>query len=80
MNNNIWRYLLGVAVSIILLGVTGWVGHLQGRLNSMIEIQGQRGERLSSLEAQFISIGGRLSRIELLADRIYERQAERRTP
>ena len=73
-SNGLVRYLFSVAVGIVVLAVSGWVGHLQGRLTALTEIVSQRGERVATLEAQSTAINARLARIELVLDRLYERQ------
>ena len=76
MNGNgtkLWIWLVGVLVSIIIAGGGAWMGVIQANLSSVEDLQRQRGERISMLEARQVVLEAQLSRIEQKLDALLAR-------
>lgn len=69
----IW-WMMVTAVGLVLAGGMGYITYTNTAIAEMQSISVLRGERLSTLEANFASINIRLTRIEQKVDTLLERK------
>jgi hypothetical protein len=74
-DNNMRTWLLGLCMTIILVGGGSWLGMLQAKVTSLESIQLERGERVAKLEATLTALQSSMERIERKLE-----EWERRTP
>lgn len=63
-DNNMRTWLLGLCMTIILVGGGSWLGMLQAKVTSLESIQLERGERVAKLEATLNALQSSMERIE----------------
>ena len=63
-DNNMRTWLLGLCMTMILVGGGSWLGMLQAKVTSLESIQLERGERVAKLEATLTALQSSMERIE----------------
>ena len=69
----IW-WMMVTAVGLVVMGGMGWMTHMSTAIAEVQTVIATRGERLSTLEANYSSISTRLTRIEQKVDALLERR------
>ena len=69
----IW-WIMSSAVALVIMGGMAWMTHMSTAIAEVETVMSHRGERLSTVEANLLSINTRLTRIELKVDALLERR------
>ena len=67
-------WIMSSAVALVIMGGMAWMTHMSTAIADVQTLSAHRGERLATLESQFIAINTRLTRIEQKVDTLLERK------
>ena len=67
-------WMMTTAVALVVMGGMGWMTHMSNAIAEVQVLSAHRGERLSTIEANYLGINTRLTRIEQKVDTLLERK------